>query len=112
VSHDARSDPPDGSKQPEASGLSRHIHVFFEDPALWPLLIIFVVHVSLGGALVLLSALRARSLPALALLAILLVLSADAVRRARRRRRVMLWIVMLWALSALTAVASSHFGLL
>ena len=110
--HDVHRDPPDASKRPEATGLSRHISVFFEDPALWPLLFIFVVHVSLAGALVLLAALRGRSLPALALLAILLVLSGDAVRRARRRRRALLWIGMLWALSALTAVVASRLGLL
>jgi len=96
----------------ETSGLSRHIHVFFEDPALWPILIIFVVHVALAGALVLLSALRAGSLPARAALAILLMLSVDAIRRARRRRRAAIWIATLWALSALTAVASSYLGLL
>ena len=96
----------------ETSGLSRHIHVFFEDPALWPILIIFVVHVALAGALVLLSALRAGSLPARAALAILAMLSVDGVRHARRRRRATLWIVMLWTLSALTAVVSSNLGLL
>lgn len=100
------------SRASEATGPSRHIAVFFEDPALRPILIILVVHAALGGALVILAALRSRSLPALALLAILLTLSLDAVRRARRRRWVTLWVLTLWALSALTAIASSHFGLL
>jgi hypothetical protein len=86
--------------------------VFFEEPALWPLVFIFVVHVALAGALVLLWALRARSLAGLALLAVLLVLSVDGVRRARRRRRVALWIGMLWALSGLIAVFAARFGLL
>ncbi len=109
VPGDVRSD---ASKAPGATGFSRHIDVFFEDPALWPLVFIFVVHVTLAGALLLLSALRSGSLLALATLAVLLVLSADAVRRARRRRRVARWIVMLWGLSAVTAVAAGHFGLL
>ena len=107
---DAASSEP--SQAPEPTGLSRHISVFFEERALWPLVFIFVVHVSLAGALVLLSALRAGSLPARAALAILLMLSVDAIRRARRRRRAAIWIATLWALSALTAVASSYLGLL
>jgi hypothetical protein len=109
VPDDARRDPP---AAPEATGPSRHIAVFFEEPTLWPILLILIVHVALAGALVLLSALRGRSLPALALLALLLVLSGDAVRRARRRRRVAGWLALLWALSALTAVGASRLGVL
>jgi hypothetical protein len=100
------------AKNPEPIGFIRHVDVFFEDPTLRPLLIIFVVHVALAGALVLLGALRSGSLPSWALLAVLVALSIDAIRRARRRRRAAIWIVMLWVLSALTAVASSHLGLL
>ena len=102
----------DRSKTGEATGLGRHIAVFIEDRALWPIVIIFVVHVSLGGALLLLAAQRGGSLPALAALAILLTLSVDGVRRARQRRRVALWVSLLWALSALIAVVSSHLGVL
>jgi uncharacterized membrane protein len=109
VPDDARSE---ASKAPAATGFSRHIDVFFEDRALWPLVFIFVVHAALAGALLLLSALRARSLPALAVLAVLLTLSVDAIRRARRRRRATLWIALLWALSAVTAAVSSELGLL
>ena len=86
--------------------------MFIEDRALWPLLIIFVVHVALGGALLLLAALRGGSLPAQAALALLVALSVDTIRRARQRRRVTRWIVTLWVLSALAAGVSSHFGLL
>lgn len=67
---------------------------------------------ALGGALLLLAALRARSLPAQAALAILLTLCVDMARRARRRRRIAAWIATLWALSALIAVGASHLGLL
>ena len=105
----ARDEPP---RPPEATGLVRHINVFIEDPALWPLVFIFAVHVTLGGALLLLAALRERSLPALAALALLLVLSVDAVRRARRRRRAALWLLTLWTASAATAAGASHLGLL
>ena len=83
-----------------------------EDRALRPLLIIFVVHVVLAGALVLLAALREGSLLARAALAILAMFSVDAIRRARRRRRTAIWIGALWALSALTAGAASYLGLL
>lgn len=102
----------EASERSEAKGFARHVNVFFEDPALWPLLFIFVVHVALAGALLLLAALREGSLPALAALAVLLVLSVDAARRARRRRRVALWLVALWTLSAATAAVSSQLGLL
>ena len=102
----------DRSKTGEATGLSRHLAVFIEDQALWPILIIFVVHASLGGALLLLAALRGGSLLAQAVLAILVTLSADGIRRARQRRRVALWVALLWALSALIAVVSSYLGVL
>jgi hypothetical protein len=102
-------DPP---KAPEAGGFSRHIAVFIEDSALWPLLIIFVVHVALAGALVILTAVRGRSLPALAGLVLLLALCVDMVRRARQPWRVARWIATLWLLSGLTAAASSYLGLL
>lgn len=101
----------DRPKTPETAGLSRHIAVFIEDSALWPLLFIFVVHVALGGALAMLAAVRG-SLPALAGLAILLALCVDIVRRARQRRRVARWIATLWLLSGLTAAVSSYLGLL
>ena len=106
---DERIDPPD---PPEATGFSRHLAAFIEDPALWPLLLIFIVHVALGGALVLLAAVRGRSLPALGLLALLLILCVDMIRRARNPRRVARWILTLWILSGLTAAVSSHLGLL
>ena len=109
MADDARSD---SSRASEATGLAGHINVFLEDRALWPLVFIFVVHVALAGALLLLSALRAGNRLALAVLAILLMLCVDTIRRARRRRRATLWIVMLWALSAVTAGVSSHLGLL
>ena len=102
----------DSSRASEETGLGRHIQVFFEDPALWPILIIFVIHVALAGALVLLSALRDGSPLGRAVLAILAVLSVDAIRRARRRRRNAIRIATLWALSALIAGGASHLGLL
>ena len=100
------------SETGEATGFGRHIAVFFEDPALWPILIIFVVHMSLGGALLLLAAVRSGSLMALGVLALLSMLSVDGVRRARQRRRVAFWVLLLWALSALIAAGSSHLGVL
>jgi len=102
----------DSSRASETTGLSRHVNVFFEDSTLWPILFIFVVHVALAGALVLLSALRAGSPLGRVALAILAMLSVDAIRRARRRRWTTIWIVTLWALSALTAGASAYLGLL
>ena len=102
----------DSPKAPEPAGFSRHVAVFIEDPALWPLLFIFVVHAALGGALVMLAAVRGRSLPALAALALVLALCVDMVRRARQPRRVARWIATLWLLSGLTAAVSSHLGLL
>jgi uncharacterized membrane protein YhaH (DUF805 family) len=102
----------DRAKPPEATGLGRHLAVFVEDRTLWPILIILVVHVALGGALLLLAAFRGRSLLALAVLAILVTLCADAIRRTQQRRRVAGWISLLWALSVLFAVVSSYLDLL
>jgi hypothetical protein len=109
VTDDTRLDPP---KTPEPSKAGRHIAVFVEDPALWPILCILVVHLALAGALVLLWALRDSSVPALALLAVLLTLSVDGVRRARQRRRVAFWTGLVWGLSALVALASARLGVL
>jgi hypothetical protein len=109
VPDDERIDP---AKPPEPAGFSRHIAVFVEDPTLWPLLLIFVVHVALAGALLMLAAVRGGSLPALAGLGLVFFLCVDMVRRARQRRRVARWIAMLWLLSGLTAAASSYLGLL
>jgi hypothetical protein len=103
---------PDPSEAAEETGLGRHLAVFFEDPLLWPILLILVIHAALAGALVLLWALRGASLAGLALLAILLTLSGDAIRRARRRRRVAIGIATLWVLSALTAAVSARLGIL
>ncbi len=64
------------SMNSEATGLGRHFAVFIEDRSLWPILIIFIAHACLGGALLLLAALRDRSLLAQAALAILVTLSA------------------------------------
>ena len=106
---DPRGDLP---RTPESTGLVRHIDVLFEDPALWPLLFIFVVHAVLAGALVLLWALRPASLAGSVALAILGMLSVHAVVRARRRRRTLIWIATLWTLSALSAGTSAYLGLL
>jgi hypothetical protein len=109
VPDDERIDRPE---PPEATGFSRHVAAFIEDSALWPLLLIFIIHAALGGALVMLAAVRGRSLPALAVLALLLFLCVDMIRRAQHPRRVAKWIATLWLLSALTAAVSSHLGLL
>lgn len=102
-----RGNPPSG-----ADGPGRYLAPFFEDPSLRPLLIIFVVHVALGGALLLLAALRDGRLSALAAVALLIVASGDAVRRARQRARIAKWLVGLWAASIATAVLASRYGLL
>jgi hypothetical protein len=104
-----------GSRSPEgsaATGRSRHIAVFFEDPALWPILVILVVHVALGGAVLLLAALRARNPLAMAAVAMLATLCLHAVRRARRRLRAAGAAIALWALSALVAAAGAALGVL
>jgi hypothetical protein len=102
----------DRREPPATTGPIRHLSVYFEDPALWPLLLIFVVHVALAGALLMLAALRGGSLLAQAALAVLIVLGANGIRRAQRRRRVAIWLVSLWGLAALIALGGSHLGLL
>jgi hypothetical protein len=96
----------------QSPGLSRHILVFFEDAALWPVLFVLVVHVSLAGGLLLLGAFRQRSPAWIAVLALLAVMSGDAIRRARRRGRAAAWFAALWGLSALCALAGHRLGVL
>jgi len=103
---------PERPGQARATRFGRHLAVFVEDRALWPILLIFVVHVGLAGALLLLAALRDGSLLAKAALAILVMLCADLIRRAQQRRRVSFWIALLWTLSVLIAGAASYLGIL
>ena len=104
--------PVGGNRASEASGPARYIAPFFEDPSLRVLLIIFVVHVTLGGALLLLAGLRDGSVSALAAIALLGVASGDAVRRARQRARIAKWLIGLWLGSIATAWISSRLGIL
>jgi len=101
-----------GNPPSDAGGPGRYLAPFFEDPSLRPLLIIFIVHFVLGGALLLLAALRDGSLSALAAVALLVVASGDGVRRARARARIAKWLVGLWTASIVTAVLASRYGLL
>jgi len=105
---------PEGTPATETqqTSLGRHISVFLEDTALWPILVVLVAHVSLAGGLLLLGALRQRSPVWIGVLGLAAIVSGDLVWRARRRGRAAAWAAAIWGLSVLWAVAGNRLGLL
>ena len=80
--------------------------------ALWPVFFVLLAHFVLAGSALLLAAVRDRDPAWIALLALLALGSGEAVRRAGRRKLVAVWLLALWLLSLLFAVAGDRFGLL
>lgn len=102
---------PEPERQPEGeteeqSGAGRWLRPYFEDSALWPILLVaLTIFVSFGAALLVLGVVE-RRVPALAALAVLLVLSVDLVQRELRSRGFGLVtgsVLVFWGLSALAA---------
>jgi hypothetical protein len=97
---------------PRPSRLERFVAPFFEEPTLWPVLIVLAAHAVLLGAVLLAFALRERNLFALGALALVAVASADvAIRLARARRfgRLGWSVVGLWIASAIGALLATRF---
>ena len=97
---------------PTRRSFPRHVWVYLEDVALWPVLFVLVAHFALAGGALLLAAVRDGDPVWIVTLAILAAGSFEAVRRARRRRLVAVWVLGLWSLSVTCAVAGNRFGLL
>ena len=96
-------------------GFSRHLAVFLEEPALWPVAFVVGAHAVLFGGLLLLYAVRDRRPFALLALAGLGAASADLAWRDLRVGRFGLAVravLGFWALSALAAGVAGHFDLI
>lgn len=88
---------------------------FFQDSALWPVLIVALLSLATFGAAILLVALDTRNKFAIAALALLVWMSGDVAWRDLRRRRrlgpICALILALWLLSGLLALAALRLGL-
>jgi hypothetical protein len=91
---------------------TRHLRIFLEDAALWPVLFVLLAHVLLAGALLLLALVRGAGPFSAAALALLLALCVEAIRRAQRPLHAFGWVLALWCGAALAAVFGSRLGLL
>ena len=92
-------------------GLDRHLAVFVEDSALWPVLVVMVLTFVTFGAALLFLAFADRNFFAVAALLLLLWMSVDFSVRRRRSGGLGVagvFIVVLWALSALAAFGVSR----
>lgn len=100
---------------PDPSAGERHLRVFFEEPALWPVLVAAAGGLSTLLAWALASAFRTRSLLLLFAIAALAVASAEAVRLGWRGRRPGLVggaLLAVWGLGIAIAVAATRLGVL
>jgi hypothetical protein len=101
---------------PETPGrrFERWLAPFYEEPTLWPVLIVLTAHAVLIGSLVMALALRDRNVFAMGALALLALATADVgirLARARRLGRLGWSLVTLWVTSALGALLASRFDL-
>lgn len=102
--------PPEGVVAPNR--FERFVAPFFEEPTLWPVLLVLAAHAFLGGAVLLAFALRDRNPFALGALALLLVASGDLglrLVRSRRMGRLGWGLVAFWLGSAASAAIASRF---
>lgn len=103
--------PREPSEPSDKQGLERHLAVFVEDSALWPVLLVGVLIFATGGAALLLLALGDRNPFAIAALLILLWMSVDIPVRRRRFGMIGGLLVLLWFASGLVALAFLSLGL-
>lgn len=98
---------------PPPSAGERHLRVFFEEPALWPVLVAAAGGLATLLAWLLATAFRTRSPLLLFGIAALAVLSGEQVRRGWRGRRPGLAagaVLALWALGVSVAVVTARIG--
>ena len=92
----------------------RLVAPFFEEPTLWPVLFVLAAHAVLIGAVLLAFGLRSHNLFALGALAVAVVMSGDVLIRRWRAGifgRIGWSVVLLWVLSAISAVLATRFDL-
>jgi len=102
------------ARAPAPSAGERHFRVFFEEPALWPVVVAAAGGLSTLLAWALASAFRTRSPLLLLGIAALAVASAEAVRQGWRGRRPGLVggaVLALWGLAVAIAVLTSRAGI-
>ena len=106
---------PPGDQEPrepqEKLGLERHLAVFVEDSALWPVLLVAVLIFTTGGAALLLLALGDGNPFAIGALLILLWMNVDILVRRRRFGLVGGLLAGLWVSSGLAALGFVSLGL-
>lgn len=88
------------------------IETFFEDPGLLPVTLVALAIVVIGGAVLILGALRAHNPLVIAALLLILAMAVDIARRRPRPGRAFAWICSLLALSALVAWLADRSGLI
>lgn len=108
----------EGANEINAAGGSARLDAwilpFFQDSALWPVLIVALLSLATFGAAILLVALDTRNQFAIAALALLAWMSGDVAWRDLRRRRlgpICALILALWLLSGLLALTALRLGL-
>jgi dienelactone hydrolase len=99
-------------ERPTVGRFERFVAPFFEEPTLWPVLVVLVAHALLIGGVVLAFGVRDRNPFALASLALMLVGTVDmGVRQVRARRfgRIGWGLAGFWIGSAVAALLASRF---
>jgi hypothetical protein len=107
---ETKDDPADAGKLP--GRIERFVAPFFDEPTLWPVLFVLAAHAVLIGAVVLALGLRTRNVFALGALAIAMMMTGDVLFRRWRAGvfgRIGWSIVLLWILSAISAVLATRF---
>ncbi len=98
----------------DSSRSEQMLRPFFEDSALWPVLVVIALSLASFGAAILVAAIADRNYAAIAALLVLALISGDLLRVDLRRRRfgvVSGLMLSLWVLSALLAGAAVTLGL-
>ncbi len=100
----------ESNEPPRSPGF--RIETFFEDPGLWPVTLVVLAHAVLGGALLVLGAVRARSPLQIAALLLILAMAIDVARRRARPHAAFAWMAGVLVLSVIAAWLGDRSGLL
>lgn len=113
--HPFDSERTEGEDLDSTTGVDRWVMPYFEDPSLWPILLVLIAHLSMFVGLVLLFSIRDGSGVAFAGLILALYVSFRSILWEIRRRRlpgaISITVVVTWVLGGLAAYYGSlyHF---